>query len=380
MADVPLDLPSLRSAIERIDHDLLTLLRERMEVVDGVARAKLQTAVPIRDPRREEQVLQGVRAQAVRLGLDAHEVERLYRLIMDMAVARQQALVTTLDDVPLRVAYAGSEGSYSHLAAQSRYSHRPGGTLLTGYDSVRAAAQAVRLGRADVALLPIENTTAGSMNETYDLLADGGLTLNAEVIRPLDHRLLVLPGVRVEELRRVLSHPQALQQCAHYFATLPDVILQAELDTAGAAQTVRLRNDRTLAAVASASAALLYGLEALPVDIQSGELHFTRYGEVAVEATPCPPDVPCKTSILLVLEHRPGTLGQVLNVFARHGVNLSKLESRPVTGASLRYRFYVDLEGHAASREVGGAFDELRPAVSELRVLGTYPRAHEVQA
>jgi chorismate mutase/prephenate dehydratase len=369
------DLQALRDAIEALDHELLAFLKRRMEHVEAVAEAKLRAASPFRDPLREEEVLKRVRHTAVELDLDPHEIERLYRHILEMSVARQQAHIRSLETVPLRVAYQGVEGSYSHLTAQRRYADRAGGALLTGFDTFRAAADALRSGEADLALLPIENSTAGTVGETYDLLAEGGLTITAELVSHVEHCLLALPGTRIEELRTVISHPQALLQCDEFLRRLSGVERRAEFDTAGSARKVRERNDRTLAAIASAEAGRLFGLEVLASGIQTQAGNFTRFVEVARDAEPAPPDVPCKTSIVLVLAHRPGSLGEVLTRFGRRGVNLTRIESRPIPGQPWQYRFYLDLEGHAASAEVSAALEEIRSLTSELRVLGTYPRA-----
>src|SRR5262249_5886429 len=166
---------------------------------------------------------------------------------------RQQAWLHGLESAPLRVAYQGVEGAYSHLAAQQRYAGRAGGALLTGYDTFRAAAEAVGDGSVDVALLPVENTTAGSVPETYDLVAELGLKLNAEVVSRVEHCLLVLPGTHLEQVRTVLSHPQALAQCETFLRALPNLRLRSEFDTAGAARRVREGGDPSVAAIASES-------------------------------------------------------------------------------------------------------------------------------
>jgi len=220
MPDLP-DLQALREGIEEIDHEILDHLRRRMSLVEEVATTKLRSAYPFRDEQREEQIIQRVRHAAVEHGLDAHEVERLYRVILDMSVAHQKAHVRSLTEVPLRVAYQGVEGSYSHLTAQRRYAGLPEGVLLEGFETFRAAAEALRGGAADRALLPIENTTAASINETYDLLAEGGLTITAEVVSRIEHCLLGLPGTRIEDLRLVLSHAQGLLQCQDFLRTVP---------------------------------------------------------------------------------------------------------------------------------------------------------------
>lgn len=369
------DLQSIREAIEAVDQEILAHLKRRMALVEEVAHAKLHSAAPFRDPEREDQVLQRVRHLAAQLELDAHQIERLYRQIMEMSIARQQAYIHGLDSAPLRVAYQGVEGSFSHLAAQRRYGERKGGVLLSGHETFREAAQAVRDGAADLALLPIENTTAGSVNETYDLLAEGALTITAEVVSHIEHCLLALPGVTLEELRTVCSHSQALAQCDVFLRGVPWIHARAEFDTAGSARKVRESKDRTLGAIASESAARVYGLEVLRTGIQSQAGNYTRFFEVAREATPCPPSATCKTSLLLSLAHRPGALGEVLTRFGARGVNLTKIESRPITGMPWQYRFYLDLDGHAASEPVAAALEEIRPFTSELRVLGTYPRA-----
>ncbi|WP_224249133.1 bifunctional chorismate mutase/prephenate dehydratase [Hyalangium gracile] len=374
MADLP-DLDTLRIGIERIDSEILDALRRRMDLADDIARAKLAAASPLRDPTREDLVLRKVREAATSHGLDPHEIERIFRLIMDMSVARQQALIQRLDTTPLRVGYPGIEGSYSHMAARDRYAGRQGGVLLTGFETGREAMDALRRGELDLALLPIENTSAGSMSETYDLLAAGSVTIIGEMLSQVDHRLLGLPGARLEDIRTVLSHPQALAQCELFLRKVPWIRPLPEFDTSGAAQKVRERNDPTIAAIASESAAQRFGLQVLARDLQPASGDYTRFVELAREAAPVPPDVPCKTTLTVVLEHRPGTLGQVLTTLAQRGVNLSKLESRPIPGEPWRYRFYLDVEGHAASAPLIAAFEDLQPLTSSMKVLGTYPRA-----
>jgi chorismate mutase/prephenate dehydratase len=373
----PRDLQDLREAIEAIDRAILSQLRERMSLAEAVAATKLQAAYPFRDEPREDLVLQRVRHAAVELGIDAHEVERLYRVILDMSVAHQKAHVRSLSEAPLRVAYQGVEGSYSHLTAQRRYSGLPEGVLLEGFETFREAAEALREGAADRALLPIENTTAGSINETYDLLAEGGLAITAEAVSRIEHCLLGLPGARIEDLRTVLSHPQGLLQCQDFLRTIPWARAQTEFDTAGSARKVRERADPTVAAIAGESAARVYGLEVLRRGIQSQEGNYTRFVELSREPVHFAPETPAKTSLLLALPHEPGALAEVLGVLSRRGVNLVKLESRPIPESPFRYRFYLDVDGNAARDPVRGALAEAEPLTRELRVLGTYPAAPE---
>jgi prephenate dehydratase/chorismate mutase len=286
----PSDLASIREAIETLDRSILALLQQRRLLGERAARAKIAAAVPLRDPMREEVVLQRAREAAVAHGLDAHQTERLYRVILDMSLSQQQAHLLELETVPLRVAFQGVEGSPGQLAAQRRYGGRKGGALLEGHATLAEAVESVRSGRADVALLPLESTNGGT-TQTFDLVADCGLMLSGE----------------------------AYEQSA------------------------------------------------------SGD--YTRFVEVGREPASCPVDATCKTSIVLSVEHRPGGLDEILQVFARQGVSLTKLESRPVRGTPLRSRFFIDMEGHAAQQHLGAALEEIRARVALLRVLGSYPAA-----
>ena len=371
------DLQALREEMESIDRDLLQQFRRRMALSEEIAIYKIDNAFPFRDKQREEELLLRIRHHAAELSLDAHGMEQLYRLILEMSIAHQHAHIRDLETTPLRVAYQGIEGSNSHLAAQRHYKNQKGGVLLTGYETFRAAADAVLDGTVDVALLPIENSTAGSINQTYELLGEGGLTINAEVVSQVEHCLLAISGTKIEDLRVVLSHPQALLQCEQFLRERPWLKPQAEFDTAGAARKVRESNDRTQAAIASESAGRAFGLELLARGIQTQQSNYTRFVEVAREAAPCPPGVACKTSLVLVTAHKPGALGEVIVAFARRGVNLSKLESRPIPSRPFEYQFYLDIDGHAASEAVTETLREIQSQelTHELRILGTYPKA-----
>jgi chorismate mutase / prephenate dehydratase len=316
-----------------------------------------------------------LRALGADAGLDPHQVERLYRVVMDMSVAHQEATVRNRSDVPLRIAYQGVEGSYSHLAAQRRYTGRAGGALLSGHPSFRAAADAVLTGVADLALLPIENTTAGSINETYDVLAPGTLHITGEVVSAIEHCLLALPGTSLDQLRVVLSHPQALAQCHEFLVAHPHLTARAEMDTAGSARHVAEAIDLTLAAIASSAAAKRYGLVILAHGIQSAAGNATRFVEIATRPAPVAEGTAAKTSMVLALADRPGALGEILTRISARGLSLTKLESRPIPEAPFTYRFYVDVLGHAASAPFRAALDDIGPLTTELRLLGTYPAA-----
>jgi prephenate dehydratase/chorismate mutase len=284
--DPDAELARIRQAIEALDRSLLALLRERQLLGQQAARMKIAAAVPLRDPVREEVVLRRARETAAELGLDAHQSERLYRLIIDMSVSQQQTHLLELETVPLRVAFLGVEGSPGQRAAQARYGGRRGGALLEGHPGLAEGVEAVRSGRADVALLPLEGTREGS-TRTLDLVAEAGLVIGGEVLQ------------------------------------------------------------------------------------RDGE-HYTRYVELCREPPAVAQDVACKTSVLVTLADRAGALDELLQSFSRQGVNLTRIESRPLPGSPPRFRFFIDMEGHAADQRVSRALDDGR-AHGEIRVLGSYP-------
>jgi chorismate mutase/prephenate dehydratase len=187
--------------------------------------------------------------------------------------------------------------------------------------------------------------------------------------------LLALPGVPLDELRIVMSHPQALAQCGDFFAAHPHLAPRQEIDTAGSARRVAASGDRTLAAIASSAAAKTYGLAIVAQGIQSASGNATRFVEIAPREAPVPEGAAAKTSLVLSLADRPGALGEILMRFAARNLSLTKIESRPIPEAPFTYRFYVDVLGHAASAPFVAVLDELRGLTTELRVLGSYAAA-----
>ncbi|MBX2802910.1 MAG: prephenate dehydratase [Myxococcales bacterium] len=371
----PADLASLRERIEALDRELIDVLERRLQLAVPIAEAKLQVASPLRDQQREGVVFQRVVAMATERGLDPNRVDELYRLLLQWSVARQQSHLNERSSQPLRVAYQGVEGSYTHLAAQQRYANREGGTWLVGQPTFRAAVQAVLGGACHLALLPIENTTAGSITETYDLLGEGGVTITGEVVLHVDHCLLALPDTSLDAVREVRSHPQALRQCERFLLDHPWIRPVESFDTAGAAKAVRERGAVEVAAIASAEAGTRYGLHVLASGIQSQSGNYTRFVEVSTEAVTVPAEAACTTSAMFDLAHEPGALAKVVTAFSDHGVDLTKLQSRPILEQPWRYRFYVDLVGHASSQAVSDALATARQACDDLRVLGSYPAA-----
>jgi len=275
---------------------------------------------------------------------------------------------------PVRVAFQGELGAFSEEAVHLLFGD---GVEALPRREFRDVGAAVARGEAEYGLLPIENTLAGSVVASYDVLAGEALEVVGEVIAPIHHCLLGVPGARLEGVRRVLSHPIALAQCTRFFLEHPGIEAVAAYDTAGAAKEVAEKDDPATAAIAARAAAWRYGLEILAADIEDRPDNQTRFLVVARPGArpPHPPDpgAPRKTALLLETENQPGALVQVLLPFASRGINLSKLESRPGP-RPWTYRFFVELEADAASPEAREALAEVRRRSTALRILGSFPR------
>ncbi len=375
------NLRRLRKELDQIDQRVVESLAARQKIIGEAAALKSETDREVRDPEREEQILARLRAQAQAAGLDGHLVTTLYREILDHSVrAQTDRFVARAPEeapgAPPVVAYQGTTSAYSYIAAHRHFGARGEGAppRCQGYASFGETLDAVARGEADYALLPVENTTAGSISEAYDLLARRQLALVGEEVLRIEHCLLTTgPEVPLHALRRVLSHPQALAQCGRFLSSLPQCERTVYTDTAMAAEKVRDDGDSAQAAIASREAAERCGLHVLRRDVADQKSNYTRFVVVARAPVGCDARIPCKTSLLFATPHERGALMRCLSVFAAHGLNLTKLESRPRHNAPWEYLFFVDFEGNAADPHVEQALNALTQRTNLLRVLGSYP-------
>jgi prephenate dehydratase len=271
------------------------------------------------------------------------------------------------------VAYQGEKGAYSEEGALSLFPD----ASLAPQASIRKVFEAVEVGRVSYGLVPVDNSQAGSINETYDLFLKHGLHLVAETVVRVDHCLLALPGTHIDDLAAVASHPQAIAQCEEFLSAL-EVEVRPEYDTAGAARRVLEEGLRTNAAIASRRAADVYGLEVLAERIQTYPDNHTRFGVLSRNPEPLAP--PDKSSLVFGVGHVAGSLYRCLGAFAERHLSLTKLESRPRAGRPWEYVFYADVLAPAGDDQMVDALAELSEHATFTRLLGSYAAAIVVRS
>ena len=273
----------------------------------------------------------------------------------------------------MKIAYQGEPGAFSEAAGRRL---APNSDLVPckSFEDVFAA---VRDGKVAYGIVPIENSIGGSIHRNYDLLVSHELPIQAEIELPVVHQLLALPGATIERLRRVYSHPQALAQCERFLRTLKGIDIIATYDTAGSAKMVADQGLADAAAIASARAGEVFGLTALALSIQDFDDNVTRF--LVIGSQPFQHVAPDKTSIVFSLPNEPGSLFKALSAFALRGVDLTKLESRPIPGRPWEYLFYVDLAAARDEVTCGRALVHLAEFAPMLRTLGSYTswKSHE---
>lgn len=370
---------TLRDRIDSIDTRLLQALADRREVSRAIIDAKARGEAPLRDPAREKRLLLDRIRRGEAVGLDGPYVTRVFHQIIDDSVRLQQEILQDIvnDAEPekraIRVAFLGIDGSFSNLAARAFFARRASRLISVSCTRFDDIVKAVESGQAEYGMLPIENTTSGGINEVYDLLLHTRLSIVGEHKHSIEHCLLGLPGTTRDDVRVVHSHPQPVTQCSAFLAGLPDATVELATDSASSVRQVAEQGDPTHAAISSAEAGRLYGLVPIVEGIANHAENFTRFLVVGRKAIHVDVRVPAKTSLVMSTSQKAGSLVDALLVFRSHGLNLTKLESRPILGNPWEEMFYVDVEGNVDAPDMKQALVELEPFTREVKVLGTYP-------
>ena len=376
-----MDLNDYRRQIDEIDTQLLALFAQRMEVAAGIAAYKKEHGLPVLDSSRERQKLLDIAAKspdavkeyAVSLYSLLFELSRGYQnrvlgVSSDLTEQIAQAIESTPKLFPESAAVAcqGVEGAYSQLACD-RLFRLPNIFYFSSFDAVFSA---IEKGLCQYGVIPLENSTAGSVNAVYDLMMRHHFHIVRSMRLKVDHNLLANPGAQLSGIREIFSHPQAIAQCAAFLQSLSGVKVTPCENTAAAAQRVAQSGRMDAAALSSRSCAELYGLTCLAASVQDQGNNFTRFICISRELEIYPGAD--RTSLMVVLPHRPGSLYKVLSRFYALGINLNKLESRPMPERSFEFLFYLDLDTPVYSPQFQQLMGELPGLCEEFSYLGSY--------
>ncbi|AWX13883.1 chorismate mutase [Mergibacter septicus] len=374
-----LDLSQIRQKITEVDRTLLNLLAQRHQLAYEVVKSKEITKKPLRDIEREQQLLQSLvrYAQAQNYPLNPQYItEVFYKIIEDSVLTQQAYLQTKLNEQlqnNIRIAFLGIKGSYSNLAAR-QYAQRYQKELFElSCESFQQVLAKVESGEADYGILPLENTTSGSINEVYDLLQDTSLTLVGELSYPIKHCVLVSQVTELNRIDTLYSHPQVIQQCSYFIHNLNPIHVKYCESSSHAMQLVAKINQPNVAALGNAEGGNLYGLQVLADNIANQMHNITRFIILSKNDVEVSPQVNAKTLLLISTSQKAGALVDALLVFKKHQINMTKLESRPIYGKPWEEMFYIEIEANLNTDTTQQALQELTHYCSYLKILGCYP-------
>ena len=376
-----MELSDYRTRLDEIDEELLRLFSERMNISAEIASWKQENSLPVLDVRREKEKLRRIEEMSDPELADYSFT--LFSMLMELSRSRQnrilhrespetKAIEAALRDTPplfpekAVVACQGVEGAYSGIACEKLFA-RPSIFYFSSFDAVFTA---VEKGLCRYGVIPVEISTAGTVNAVYDLMVKHDFRIVRSVRIKVDHNLLVRPGTREEDIREIYSHSQAISQCAGFLQRFPNAKIIPCENTAVAAKMVAQSGEPGVAALSSRSCAKLYGLEILMSSVQDSDNNYTRFICISKNLEIYPGAD--HTSLMMVIRDEPGTLHHVLARFYVLGINMHKLESRPIPGRNWEYRFYFDLDTSVYSPKFIQLMGELGDICEEYEYLGSY--------
>lgn len=354
-----MDLEDLRKKIDETDAKIVKLIAERVRIAEEIGKEKKRKQGQVEDRKREEIVLENVRSIAQQEGISQEDVESVYRQIIAICKGRQS----------IEVAFQGEIGAYSEEAAFRFFGSSIKTKPCEGLDDVFKVVQEEHV---PFGIVPVENSLEGSISRVYDLLLDSEVKVSGEIELRITHCLIANPESRLDLIKKVYSHPQALAQCQAFLKHLGCELIPT-YDTAGSVKMIKEKRITDGGAIASARAAEIYGMKVIAKEIEDNPKNFTRFFVLSKQDSP--PSRNDKTSIVFSVKHKPGALYKALAEFAVRDINLTKLESRPTKQKPWEYNFYLDFEGHREDQIVREALENLDKVSIFVKVLGSYPKA-----
>lgn len=372
------DLKESREKIDKIDKQIAELFEERMNVATDVAAYKRSTGKKVFDPIREEAKIKAVK-DLVNNDFNKIGIEDLFRQIMSISRKYQYQVLGTENDInqifrqvnsfdidaDTRVVCFGEHGAYSEQAMEEVF-----GKNITAINknTFKEVMETVANGEAKFGVLPIENTSTGGITDIYDLFLEYDVTIVAEHILKVEQALMGIPGAKLEDIKTVYSHPQGLMQCSKFFEEHQTILTKTYSSTSAAAKKIADDNNKTQAAIASKRAAKLFGLNIIKEQVNYESKNYTRF--IIISNQKVFLSNANKISLLFEIKHEPGSLYNILSNFYYNGLNLTKIESRPIENRNWEYRFFVDIEGNLNKPEVGNVLASIGESVNKLVILG----------
>ncbi len=375
-----MDINQIRSKIDSIDDELSNLIRERMSLSEEVALYKKKAGLPVLDRQRERDILARITNEDDKYG---EYVRILYSMIFDLSRSNQDKLISgsselssavkkALSDTPqlfpqkATVACQGIEGAYSQIACDRLFSV----PQIMYFNSFEGVFQSVASGLCRYGILPIENNLHGSVAEVYDLMKRYKFYIVRSIKLSIRHALMMKPGGKLSDIREIYSHNQAIGQCSSFLKDMKNATVKICENTAVAAKFVAESNRTDIAAISSVNCAELYGLRIVNDNVQNSDNNYTRFICISKDMQIYPGTN--KISLMFTISHRPGSLYSLLTKFAALGLNMTKLESRPIPGRDFEFMFYCDMEASVYSDDVLNLLDELENGPEQFVFLGSY--------
>ena len=356
------DLKDLRKEITEIDNKMADLFVSRMKLVHQIAEYKMENGLPVLDPGREAEVLENGAARVEDSALRSYYLNFLKEV---MAVSRRYQ--TSMME-GLKVAYCGTEGAFAHIAA----CHLFPTAEKVAFSSFKKAYDAVDSGKCDCAMLPVENSFAGDVDQVNDLMFSGNLHVNGMYDLPVTHDLLGVPGAVIDDIKTVVSHPQALSQCSTFIKER-GLSEKEYSNTALAAEYVKNKNDKTVAAIGSAESAELFGLSVVARSINDDRSNTTRFAVFSrVEGHSEKGGSQPYFSLVFTARNEAGSLANALTIIGRHGFNIRTLRSRPMKDLLWQYYFYVEAAGDIYGEEGKACIEEMKESCDKIKIVGSY--------
>ncbi|WP_294952078.1 bifunctional chorismate mutase/prephenate dehydratase [uncultured Gilliamella sp.] len=367
----------LRNKINQLDSKILEILAERREVSTQIIEAKIEANIPVRDLERERSLIKSLIEQGKSYHLDDIFIKRLYQIIFEDSVLLQQKILQEKLNLgtitTAKVAFLGPIGSYSYSAARRYASAHLEKMIESSCKTFKDVFEQIEKEVVDYGILPIENSSSGSINEVYDLLQKTNLHIIGELSLPIDHCVLAIADAKLDQIDTIYSHPQPFQQCSNFLERYPHWKIVYCDSTSSAIETVAKLNKPNIAAMGNKDGGELYGLQVLDHDFANQKQNITRFIVLSRKPIDVSYQIPAKTTILMKTGQQAGALVDALSVLRNHNIVMTKLESRPIHGTPWEEMFYIDLQGNIHSDEMQTALRELASITLYSKVLGCYP-------